>query len=83
MIGPIATRDRGRRCEAAGTVIHTGRRGGGCGADGVAVFDALHRRGRISDAIDYLVSPEGQKDIADYKINGDQLFYPNADDPGA
>jgi tungstate transport system substrate-binding protein len=33
--------------------------------------------------IDYLVSPEGQKDIADYKIDGAQLFYPNADDSGA
>jgi len=33
--------------------------------------------------IDYLISPEGQKDIANYKIDGEQLFYPNADDPGA
>jgi tungstate transport system substrate-binding protein len=33
--------------------------------------------------IDYLVSPQGQKDIANYKINGEQLFYPNAEDPGA
>ncbi len=33
--------------------------------------------------IDWLISPEGQKAIADYKINGDQLFYPNAGDPGA
>jgi tungstate transport system substrate-binding protein len=33
--------------------------------------------------IDYLVSPEGQKTIADYKINGEQLFYPNANDPNA
>ena len=33
--------------------------------------------------IDYLVSPEGQNDIANYKINGEQLFYPNASDPGA
>ena len=33
--------------------------------------------------IDYLVSPEGQKDIANYKIDGAQLFYPNADDAGA
>ena len=31
--------------------------------------------------IDWLVSPEGQKAIADYKINGEQLFYPNANDP--
>jgi len=31
--------------------------------------------------IDYLVSPDGQKDIANYKINGQQLFYPNANDP--
>ncbi len=33
--------------------------------------------------IDYLVSPEGQKAIANYKINGEQLFYPNANDPNA
>ena len=33
--------------------------------------------------IDYLVSPEGQKDIANYKINGEQLFYPNANDHSA
>ena len=33
--------------------------------------------------IDYLVSPQGQKDIANYKIDGEQLFYPNAEDPGA
>nr|WP_244470891.1 extracellular solute-binding protein [Microvirga massiliensis] len=28
--------------------------------------------------IDWLVSPEGQKTIADYKIDGEQLFFPNA-----
>ncbi|MBB5761083.1 substrate-binding domain-containing protein [Methylorubrum rhodesianum] len=28
--------------------------------------------------IDWLVSPEGQKAIADYKINGEQLFFPSA-----
>src|SRR5262245_30003650 len=33
--------------------------------------------------IDWLVSPEGQKAIADYKINGKQLFFPNANDPNA
>jgi tungstate transport system substrate-binding protein len=33
--------------------------------------------------IDWLISPEGQKNIADYKINGQQLFYPNATDPNA
>jgi tungstate transport system substrate-binding protein len=33
--------------------------------------------------IDWLVSSEGQKAIASYKINGEQLFYPNASDPGA
>jgi tungstate transport system substrate-binding protein len=33
--------------------------------------------------IDYLISPAGQKDIAGYKINGQQLFFPNADVPGA
>ena len=33
--------------------------------------------------IDWLVSPEGQKGIASYKINSQQLFYPNANDPSA
>ena len=33
--------------------------------------------------IDWLVSAEGQKAIAGYKIDGEQLFYPNAGDPGA
>jgi tungstate transport system substrate-binding protein len=33
--------------------------------------------------IDWLVSPEGQKAIAEYKIGGEQLFYPNANEPGA
>jgi len=33
--------------------------------------------------VDWLISPEGQKAIADYKINGEQLFFPNANAPGA
>jgi tungstate transport system substrate-binding protein len=33
--------------------------------------------------IDWLVSSEGQRAIADYKVNGEQLFYPNAGDSGA
>jgi tungstate transport system substrate-binding protein len=33
--------------------------------------------------VDWLVSPEGQRAIAGYKINGEQLFYPNANEPGA
>jgi len=33
--------------------------------------------------IDWLVSPEGQNVIAGYRINGQQLFYPNANDPDA
>ena len=33
--------------------------------------------------IDWMVSPEGQKDIANYKINGEQLFFPNATDPNS
>ena len=32
--------------------------------------------------IDWLVSPEGQNAIADYKINGQELFFPNANVPG-
>jgi len=33
--------------------------------------------------IDWLVSTAGQKAIADYKIEGQQLFFPNANVPGA
>jgi tungstate transport system substrate-binding protein len=33
--------------------------------------------------IDWLISQEGQAAIAGYKINGQQLFYPNANDPNA
>jgi tungstate transport system substrate-binding protein len=33
--------------------------------------------------IDWLVSPEGQNAIAGFKIEGQQLFYPNANDPNA
>jgi tungstate transport system substrate-binding protein len=33
--------------------------------------------------IDWLVSPEGQKTIAEYKVDGQQLFFPNANDAGA
>jgi tungstate transport system substrate-binding protein len=33
--------------------------------------------------INWLISTDGQNAIADYKINGQQLFYPNANDPNA
>jgi len=33
--------------------------------------------------IDWLISPEGQAAIANYKVNGEQLFYPNAHDRDA
>ena len=33
--------------------------------------------------VDWLVSPEGQQAVADYKIGGEQLFFPNADQAGA
>ena len=32
--------------------------------------------------VDWVVSPDGQKAIADYKINGEQLFFPNAGQEG-
>jgi tungstate transport system substrate-binding protein len=32
--------------------------------------------------IDWLISPEGQNAIADYRIDGQQLFFPNAGAPG-
>jgi tungstate transport system substrate-binding protein len=33
--------------------------------------------------INWLISPDGQQAIAGYTINGQQLFYPNANDPNA
>lgn len=33
--------------------------------------------------VDWVVSPEGQKAIADYKIGGEPLFFPNAGQQGA
>ena len=33
--------------------------------------------------VDWLVSPEGQNAIAGFKVEGQQLFYPNANDPNA
>ena len=33
--------------------------------------------------IDWIVSQEGQRAIAEHKIGGQQLFFPNADDPSA
>jgi tungstate transport system substrate-binding protein len=33
--------------------------------------------------VDWLISPEGQAAIAGYKIDGQQLFFPNADKKGA
>ena len=33
--------------------------------------------------IDWIISPEGQKAIAEYTIGGEQLFFPNANDKGA
>jgi tungstate transport system substrate-binding protein len=33
--------------------------------------------------IDYLISPEGQTVIKNYKVNGQELFFPDANDPNA
>lgn len=52
----------------------------------IVVNPGKHPHVKIADATvfaDWLVSPEGQKAIADYRINGEQLFYPNAGQPGA
>lgn len=52
----------------------------------ILVNPARHAHVKRADGqafIDWLVGPEGQKTIADYKINGEQLFVPNAAQPGA
>jgi tungstate transport system substrate-binding protein len=33
--------------------------------------------------IDYLISPEGQNVIKNYRVNGQELFFPDANDPNA
>jgi tungstate transport system substrate-binding protein len=44
----------------------------------------LHVKQALGQAfIDWLISPDGQKTIANYKIDGQQLFFPNAAVPGA
>jgi tungstate transport system substrate-binding protein len=51
----------------------------------ILVNPAQHRRVKqeLGQAfIDWLVSPEGQKAINDFKINGQQLFFANATVPG-
>ena len=52
---------------------------------GVMVVNAArHPHVKAADAqrfVDWLVSPAGQGAIAAYRINGEQLFFPNADRP--
>jgi tungstate transport system substrate-binding protein len=52
----------------------------------ILVNPTRHKHVKQADGkafIDWLTGPEGQKAIADYKINGQQLFFPNADQSGA
>ena len=52
----------------------------------MSVSLAKHPHVKFNDGklfADWLTSPEGQKAIADYKIDGQQLFFPNAGQAGA
>jgi tungstate transport system substrate-binding protein len=52
----------------------------------ILVNPAKHPHVKQADGqafIDWLVGPEGQKTIAGYLINGEQLFFANATQPGA
>lgn len=52
----------------------------------ILVNPAKHAHVKKDDGqafVDWLLSPEGQKAISDYKINGASLFFPNAGQPGA
>ena len=47
----------------------------------MVVNPAKHPRTKVAEAqkfVDWVTSPAGQTAIADYKINGEQLFFPNA-----
>jgi tungstate transport system substrate-binding protein len=54
---------------------------------GVILVNPAKRRDVKQDLgqqfIDWLISPDGQQTIANYKIDGEKLFYPNANDPNA
>ena len=41
------------------------------------------RRALGQEFIDFLISPEGQNVIADYKVDGQEVFHPDANDPSA
>jgi tungstate transport system substrate-binding protein len=52
----------------------------------ILVNPEKHRSVKKADAqafIDWLIAAEGQKAIAEHKIGGEQLFFPNADQAGA
>jgi tungstate transport system substrate-binding protein len=52
----------------------------------ILVNPAKHRHVKKAQGqqfIDWLVSRDGQAAIANYRINGEQLFFPNAGDPNA
>ena len=52
----------------------------------ILVNPAKHPQVKQADGqafIDWLISPAGQAAIASYKIGGEQLFFPNANNPGA
>lgn len=52
----------------------------------ILVNPARHTHVKRADGqafIDWLVGPEGQRVINDYRINGEQLFFANATQPGA
>jgi tungstate transport system substrate-binding protein len=51
----------------------------------ILVNPARHAHVKQADGqrfIDWLVGPEGQRTISDYKINGEQLFFANSNQPG-
>jgi tungstate transport system substrate-binding protein len=41
----------------------------------------VREKGAWATVIDWLVSPGGQRAIADYKSNSENLFLPNGQDP--
>ena len=50
------------------------------------VNPAKHAHVKVAEGqafVDWLISADGQKTIADYKIGGEQLFFPNTNMPGA
>jgi hypothetical protein len=68
------------RCRLHGGVAGSGAPKGerNYSAESIELRRATRELKRAADGVDWLIWPEGQDVIANYKIDGQQLFFPDA-----